>query len=109
MVKVRKADPGLMDGKPMPPREMSPAARERAHQTRQFNRLISQLTGPDVVFEVRLDPTEKAFTVRQHILRVAADAGIEIAVRKHGEGFLVGLLTAERRAHLGRHRRPSLA
>jgi hypothetical protein len=109
MVKVRKANPGLMDGTHMQSRDLNPAARERAHQTRQFTRLISQLTGPDMVFEVRLDPTEKALTVRQRLLRVAADAGIEIAVRKHGDGFLVGLLTTERRRHLGRHRRPSLA
>jgi hypothetical protein len=102
MVTVRKADPALMDKGIQRPRELSPAAREREKQQKQFKRLIGQLTGPDQVFEVRLDATEKAITIRQRLLRVAADANVEIAVRKHGEGFLVGLLTPDRRTNRGR-------
>jgi hypothetical protein len=83
-------------------RQLSPAAKEREQQQRQFKRLIDQLTGPDQVFEVRLDPNEKPITIRQRLLRVAAEAKVEIAVRKHGEGFLVGLLTPERRTNRGR-------
>ena len=71
-------------------------------QHRKFKRLIGQLKGPDQVFEIRLDPTEKPITIRQRLLRVAAEANVEIAVRKHGEGFLVGLLTPERRTNRGR-------
>jgi hypothetical protein len=102
MVKVRKADPALMDKASQRPRELSPAAREREQQQRQFKKLIAQLTGPDQVFEVRLDPNEKPITIRQRLLRVAGEANVEIAVRKHGDGFLVGLLTPERRTNRGR-------
>jgi hypothetical protein len=102
MVKIRKADPSLMDKASQRPRELSPAAREREQQQRQFKRLIGQLSGPAQVFEVRLDRTEKPITIRQRLLRVAAEANVEIAVRKHGDGFLVGLLTPERRTNRGR-------
>src|SRR5450759_5864929 len=102
MVTVRKADPALMDKGSKAPRELSPAAREREQQTRKFKRLIAQLKGPEQVFEVRLDANEKPITVRQRLLRVAADEKVEIAVRKHRNGFLVGLLTPERRTNRGR-------
>ena len=90
MVKVRKADPALMDKAGPRTRKLSPAALVREQQQRQFKRLIGQLKGPQQVFEVRLDATEKPITIRQRLLRVAADANVEIAVRKHGDGFLVG-------------------
>jgi hypothetical protein len=102
MVTVRKADPALMDKGSQRTRELSPAAREREEQQRKFKRLIGQLKGPEQVFEVRLDATEKPITIRQRLLRVATEANVEIAVRKHGEGFLVGLLTPERRTNRGR-------
>ncbi len=102
MVTVRKVDPGLMHKGSRGPRELSPAAREREQQGRQFKRLIALLKGPEQVFEVRLDPNEKPITIRQRLLRVASDANVEIAVRKHGGGFLVGLLTPERRTNRGR-------
>lgn len=102
MVTVRKADPALMDKGSQRPRELSPAAREREQQHRQFKRLIGQLKGPEQVFEVRLDPNEKPITIRQRLLRVAAEDNVEIAVRKHGDGFLVGLLTPDRRTNRGR-------
>jgi hypothetical protein len=102
MVTVRKADPALMDKGSQRPRVLSPAAREREQQNRKFKRLISQLKGPQQVFEIRLGPTEKPITIRQRLLRVAAEANVEIAVRKHRNGFLVGLLTPERRTNRGR-------
>jgi hypothetical protein len=83
-------------------RQLSPAARAREQQYRQFKRLIGQLTGPDQVFAVHLDATEKPITIRQRLLHVAAESHVEIAVRKHGDGFLVGLLTPERRTNRGR-------
>jgi hypothetical protein len=102
MVTVRKADPALMDKGSQRPRALSPAALAREQQQRQFKRLIGQLKGPEQVFEVRLDPSEKPITIRQRLLRVAAEENVEIAVRKHREGFLVGLLTPERRTNRGR-------
>jgi hypothetical protein len=102
MVKVRKADPALMDKAGPRTHKLSPAALVREQQQRQFKRLIGQLKGPQQVFEVRLEATEKPITIRQRLLRVAADANVEIAVRKHGDGFLVGLLTPERRTNRGR-------
>ena len=109
MVKVRKADPALLDKAAQKTRELSPAAREREQQQRQFKRLIGHLKGPEQVFEVRLDPNEKPITIRQRLLRSAADAKVEIAVRKHGDGFLVGLLTPERRTNRGRRQSSSKA
>ncbi len=105
MVKIRRVpDPAVMDGRKRQPRELSPAALERQQQQRQFKRLVGQLSGPDDVFEVSLGADEKAVTIRQRLLKVAADAGVEIAVRKHGDGFLVGLMTPERRSNRGRRR-----
>ncbi len=102
MVTVRKADPALMDKAAKPARELSPAAKEREQQQRQFKRLIGKLTGPDQVFAVHLDAGEKPITIRQRLLRAASESNVEIAVRKHGNGFLVGLLTPERRTNRGR-------
>src|SRR5512137_2479002 len=103
MVTVRKADPALMDKTATRARALSPAALERERQQAQFKKLIAKLTGPDQVFAVKLDETEKPITIRQRLLRAASEAGVEIAVRKHGDdGFLVGLLTAERRTNRGR-------
>jgi hypothetical protein len=103
MVTVRKADPGLMDKPASRAHAMSPAALKRERQQAQFKKLIARLTGPDQVFAVTLDETEKPITIRQRLLRAAAEANVEIAVRKHGDdGFLVGLLTPERRTTRGR-------
>lgn len=104
MVTIRRADPALMEKGTAKKRELSPAARERQQQYRQFKRLIDQLTGPEQVFEIRLDPSEKPITIRQRLLRVAADSNVEIAVRKHGDGFLVGLLTPDRKTNRGRRK-----
>ena len=106
MVTIRRADPALMD-KPRPAarkKELTPLQRERLRQQRQFSRLVTGLAGPDDVFEVALGAAEKPLTVRQRLLRAASAAGVEIAVRKHGSGFLVGLLTPERRSNRGRRK-----
>ena len=104
MVKIRRADPSLMDksNRPRAARELSPRAAERQRQQQQFARLISQLTDANQVFEVQLGPEEKPLTIRQRILRAAGEANVEVAVRKHGDGFLVGLMTPERRSRRGR-------
>lgn len=106
MVTIRKADPALMDkaAAVRRPHELSPAAQAREQQYKQFKRLIDQLKSPEQVFEVRLEPDEKPITIRQRLLRVAADSNVEIAVRKHNDGFLVGLLTPDRKTNRGRRR-----
>ncbi len=105
MVTIRRVDAALMDAKAArKTREMSPAAREREQQYKQFKRMIDQLKGPDEVFEVRLGPDEKPITIRQRLLRVAAESNVDIAVRKHADGFLVGLLTPDRRTNRGRRK-----
>jgi hypothetical protein len=107
MVTIRKADSALLDKPKAAARKtLTPLQRERQRQHRQFIRLIRGLHGPDDVFEVRLDKTDKAPTVRLRLLRVAAEEGVEIAVAKHGSGFLVGLMTPERRARR-RGRKPA--
>jgi hypothetical protein len=108
MVKIRKADAALMDAPKVAAKraELTPLQRERIRQQRQFMRLIRGLHGPEDVFEVRLDKSDKPATVRQRLMKVAADQGVEVAVAKHGHGFLVGLMTPERRARR-RGRKPS--
>ena len=106
MVKIRKADASLMDKSTgrRQARELSPRAAERQRQQQQFQRLVSQLTDPSQVFEIQLGEEEKPLTIRQRILKAASDANVEVAVRKHGNGFLVGLMTPERRSNRGRRR-----
>ncbi len=105
MVKIKKVDPSVID-RPSPTRgvasELTPAQRERRQQQRQFTRLMEDLNDTDTVFEVRLGKEEKAVTVRQRILKAAQDTGKEVAVRKSPNGFVVGLMTPERRSTRGR-------
>ena len=100
MVTINKVDRSFMD-KPRAARvrKVNP---EVEKQLGQFRRLIARLTGPGDVYQIVLDGTEKPITVRQRLLKVAKDSNVEIAVRKHGEGFVVGLLTPERRTNRGR-------
>jgi hypothetical protein len=104
-VKIRRADAALMDN---PKRAtngqhaLTPKQLERQQQNRQLVRLVSQINDAGQVFEVRLGPNEKPATIRQRLLRAAADANREIAVRKSENGFLVGLMTPERRSKRGR-------
>ncbi|MGZ3586126.1 MAG: hypothetical protein ACXWQ6_06515 [Candidatus Limnocylindrales bacterium] len=99
MVKIRRVDRTLIDKPQRAPRK---ALTPREQQQRQFARLIGQLKGPEDVFEVALGSADKPITIRQRLLRVASDQGVEIAVRKHGSGFVVGLMTPERRTNRGR-------
>ena len=105
MVKIRRTDAALMDHprrNGQAKREMSAKALERQKQSRQLVRLVGKLSDTSQVFEVRLGPNEKPATIRQRLLRAAADAKREIAVRKSDRGFLVGLMTPERRSRRGR-------
>ena len=84
------------------PKELTPEQRARERQQRQFAKLVSRLEDPQTVFEVRPGKDEKPLTIRQRLLRAAADQNVEIAVRKSPNGFLVGLMTPERRSNRGR-------
>ncbi len=105
MVKIRKVDASAMT-RPNPSRatakELTPAQRERRQQQQQFTRLMAQLSSPETVFEIRLGKEEKGVTIRQRLLRAAQEAGKEVAVRKSPNGFVVGLMTPERRSNRGR-------
>jgi hypothetical protein len=107
MVKIRQVEVTMLD-KPKQDRaaqrELSPRARERMEQERQFKRMLSRITDRDSVFEVRLSEEEKPLTVRQRLMKVAADEGKEIVVRRSDKGWLVGLATPDRRSRRGRRK-----
>ncbi len=100
MARITSVDATLMDTPAKA--EMSPEMRARQRQQKQFQKLISRLDDPATVFEVRPGKDEKLLTIRQRLLRAAADANVEIAVRRSPNGFLVGLMTPERRSNRGR-------
>ena len=105
MARIQRVSADVMDApkqRSAAVKELTPEQRERQRQQRQFTRMISQLQGPQDVFEVRLGKDEKAVTVRQRLLRAAADANKEVAVRRSESGFFVGLMTADRRSNRGR-------
>ena len=109
-VKIRKTDPTAMSPARAAagPRPLSPRAQARLEQYEQMRRsVVARLQGPDDVFEIRLEAGEKAATIRQRLLKVAADQQVEIAVRMRGDSLLVGLMTPERRTRRGR--RPKAA
>jgi hypothetical protein len=107
MVKIRQVDVTMLD-KPRAAkaaqRELTPRARERLEQERQFKRMLGRIVDRDSVFEVRLSEEEKPLTVRQRLMKVAADEGKEIVVRRSEKGWLVGLATPDRRSRRGRRR-----
>lgn len=107
MVKIRQVDPAMLD-KPKPaaakPRTLSPKAQARLAQHRQLVRMLSKVVSANEVFEVRLEPGEKALTVRQRIMKAAEEAGKDIVVRKSDKGWLVGSATPQRRTTRGRPR-----
>lgn len=105
MVTIRKVDAAMMDSRSSRSnKELTPRQQERQDQQRRFARMIDQLNDEDSVFEVRLSKDDKAVTVRQRLLRAAAEAGKEVAVRQSPNGFVVGLMTARRRSTRGRKR-----
>ena len=103
MSKIRALnDASVLDAPKPHPKQVSPAALARQKEYARLRDMIAKLTSPDQVFEVVLEPNEKALTVRQRLLKVAAESGKEIVVRKYGNGFAVGLMTPERRTRRGR-------
>lgn len=88
------------------PRRKEPS--ERTIEAQALRALIRDLNDPDQVFEIELVEGEKPATVRQRLMNAAAREHKEIAVRRYGRGFAVGLMTPERRSNRGRPRtRPS--
>jgi hypothetical protein len=107
MVRIKQVDVMMLDkpkGTQTAKRELSPRAKERLAQERQFKRMLSRVTDRDSVFEVRLTGDEKPMTVRQRLMKVATDDGREIVVRRSERGWLVGLATPDRRSRRGRRR-----
>ena len=103
-MKIRKSDPAAMSPKRVAAaRPLSPRARARLEQTELLNKaVLSKLNGPEDVFEVKLEAGEKAATIRQRLLRAAADRNLEIAIRIRDDSVFVGLMTPERRSRRGR-------
>ncbi|MGC8635189.1 MAG: hypothetical protein ACP5VP_11120 [Candidatus Limnocylindrales bacterium] len=108
-MKIRKTDAAAMRSEPSSQaRPMSPAAQARLVQAELLRKsVIDRLQSPDDVFRVALEAGEKAATIRQRLLKVAKEAGKEIAVQVRGDQLLVGLMTPERRPRRGR--RPKAA
>jgi hypothetical protein len=101
--KIRELkDASVLDAPKPRPRELSPAALARQKEYSRLRDLMGKLNDPGQVYEIVLEPTEKALTVRQRLLKVAAESDKEIVVRKYGNGFAVGLMTPERRSRRGR-------
>jgi hypothetical protein len=108
VVTIRKVDSSLMDARTQSQsRALTPAQIRRLECEQQLRAAIAKIRSPADVFEVRLEGDEKPITIRQRLLRVASGMGTEIAVRKHGDGLLIGLLTPERRSTRGRRRASS--
>lgn len=106
-MKIRKVDPAVWNPEKSP-RALSPRTQARLAQEELLRKsLVSKLTGPDDVFEVRLEAGEKAATIRQRLLNVAKDQKMNIAVSIRGDALLVGLATPERRTRRGRRPKAS--
>ena len=108
MVKIRKADAALMDTPKAAAKrpELTPLQRERLRQERQFTRLDPRPPWTGRCLRGPPRQGRQGATVRQRLMKVAAEQGVDVAVAKHGNGFLVGLMTPERRARR-RGRKPA--
>jgi hypothetical protein len=103
-VRIQQVDVSVLE-KPKratPARQLSPKARARLAQQRQFARMLSRLADKDTVFEVRLGKADKPLTVRQRLMKAAAEQGKDVVVRKSEKGWYVALATPERRSRRGR-------
>ena len=103
MSKIRQLnDASVLDAPKPRPRELSPAAIARQKEYNRLRDLMNKLNDPSQVYEIVLEPGEKALTVRQRLLKVAAESNKEIVVRKYKDGFAIGLMTPDRRSRRGR-------
>ena len=92
----------LLDAPKPRPRELSVAALARQKEYSRLRDMMGKLNDPGQVYEIVLESSEKPLTVRQRLLKVAAESGKDIVVRKYGNGFAVGLMTPDRRSRRGR-------
>jgi hypothetical protein len=99
------SDPSVLTVKHGRTRQLSPETIKRREEVEKLRGVVAQLTDVDQVFQIDLEPGEKPLTVRNRLQRVAREQGKEIAVRKHGDGFAIGLMTEERRERRGRPKR----
>jgi hypothetical protein len=99
------SDASVLDAPQAKPKVPSAAAIAREAENKKIRAMIEKLTETSHVYEIILEPGEKALTVRQRLLRVAAESGKDIVVRTHGGGFAVGLATDSRRSRRGRRPR----
>jgi hypothetical protein len=107
MVRIRQVDATMLDrpkAAAAKPRALSPKAQARLAQHRRLMGMLSKVTAASAVFEVRLESDEKPLTVRQRIMKAAAEAGKDVVVRKSEKGWLVGMATPQRRSRRGRRR-----
>jgi hypothetical protein len=107
-MRIRQVDVAMLDKPPKvaaKPRALSPKALARQKQEKQLVAMLRKITDPKAVFEVRLGSDDKAPTMRQRILRAAEEAKKEVVVRKSESGWLVGMLTPERRSKRGRRKK----
>lgn len=103
MSRIRQLnDASVLDAPKPRPKELSPAALARQKEYARLRDMMSKLNEPSQVYEIQLDASEKALTVRQRLLKVAKELGKEVVVRKYRDGFAVGLMTPERRSRRGR-------
>jgi hypothetical protein len=104
-VKIRKVAAAAMDQKPEAVLQKQPSARD-LQRIEIEQQIIGRLADESVVLAIDPEEGEKPATLRQRILRVAKDKGVEVAiqVKQDGDGqrLLVGLMTPERRSRRGR-------
>jgi hypothetical protein len=104
-VKIRKVAASAMSPKTEVATSRQPSARD-LQRIEIEQQIIGRLTDESVVLAIDPEDDEKPATLRQRILRVAKDKGVEVAIqfKQDGEGqrLLVGLMTPERRSRRGR-------
>lgn len=103
-MRIQQVDASVLDSpkRAAPKPELSPRAKARVAQERQFSRMLGRLTDPAKVFEVRTGRADKPMTIRQRLLKVAAEQAKDVVVRKSERGWYVALATPERRTRRGR-------
>jgi len=105
LVKIAKLlDTSVLEPPARAPAAPSPQAIERKRQAELFRKQIESLRDESAAFAVSLEEGDKAATIRNRLLAAGRVAGREIAVRRYGEGFAVGLMTPARRSRRGRPR-----
>jgi hypothetical protein len=90
-------DASILDAPKAKPKVPSTAALARAAEYERLRAMVKKITEPGHVYEVILEPGEKALTVRQRLRTVAAESGKEIVVRSQGKGLAAGQIARRSR------------